>query len=117
MLDSQVALVGNFGMFTCTEASTIKEYCLHVDCCPSAEEKWQRVVKRIEAVWDMDGSALQECNWKAAFRQDGRRSWTNTQPTDSRLLGHVGWFCTPLTASCFWTAGEVASQQEQIVRP
>ncbi|XP_077405437.1 uncharacterized protein LOC144037668 isoform X2 [Vanacampus margaritifer] len=125
------------------EASTIKEYCLYVGCCPStctsAEEKWRRVVKRIEAVWDMDGSVLQACNWKAAFRQDGRKSWCNTQPTDSRLFGHVGWVCTPLTASClwaeymlewqkklkfydliaasWWSPGEVASQREQIVRP
>ncbi|XP_077405206.1 uncharacterized protein LOC144037533 isoform X2 [Vanacampus margaritifer] len=27
------------------EASTIKEYCLHVDCCASAEEKWQPTEK------------------------------------------------------------------------
>ncbi|XP_077364775.1 uncharacterized protein LOC144009123 isoform X1 [Festucalex cinctus] len=53
------------------KATTIMEYCLHISCCPSTftstEDKSATCCEK--AVWDTDGSALQPCNWKAAFPQ------------------------------------------------
>ncbi|XP_077364779.1 uncharacterized protein LOC144009123 isoform X2 [Festucalex cinctus] len=69
------------------KATTIMEYCLHISCCPSTftstEDKSATCCEK--AVWDTDGSALQPCNWKAAFPQDGGGVGRTRSPTDSRL--------------------------------